>query len=62
MKIQKSSINQKFNNTISIMLCTGAAFVKKNFCLVAGIVSFDTAGLHLHIYFPYFRASHVMSH
>ena len=26
------------------MLCTG---VKKNFCLVARIISFDTAGLHL---------------
>ena len=29
------------------MLCTGATFVKKNSCLVARIVSFDTAGLHL---------------
>ena len=29
------------------MLCTGANFVKKNSCLVARIVSFDTAGLHL---------------
>ena len=32
---------------MSIMLCTGPAFVKKNSCLVARIVSFDTAGLHL---------------
>ena len=31
----------------SVMLCTGATFVKKNSCLVARIVSFDTAGLHL---------------
>ena len=29
------------------MLCTGATFVKKNSSLVARIVSFDTAGLHL---------------
>ena len=29
------------------MLCTGATFVKKNFYLVARIVSFDVAGLHL---------------
>ena len=32
---------------MSLMNCTGAAFVKKNSCLVARIVSFDTAGLHL---------------
>ena len=39
-----------------VMLCTRAAFVKKNSCLVARIVSFDTAGLHLltfHILEPY---------
>ena len=29
------------------MLCTGAIFVKKNSCLVAKIVLFDTAGLRL---------------
>ena len=32
---------------MSVMVCMGAAFVKKNSCLVARIVSFDTAGLHL---------------
>ena len=32
---------------MSIMLCTGAAFVKKTSCLIARILSFDTAGLHL---------------
>ena len=31
---------------MSVMLCTGAAFVKKNSCLVARIALFDTAGLH----------------
>ena len=39
-----------------VMLCTRAAFVKKNSCLVARIVSFDTTGLHLltfHILEPY---------
>ena len=37
-----SSINGKPNSTMSVMFCTGANFVKKNSCLVAGIVSFDT--------------------
>ena len=32
---------------MSIMLCTRATSVKKNSCLVAGIVSFNTTGLHL---------------
>ena len=31
---------------MSVMLCTGATFVKRNSCLVARKVSFDTAGLH----------------
>ena len=30
-----------------VVLCTGATFVKKSSCIVARIVSFDTAGLHL---------------
>ena len=47
INIQESNINQKSNNTMSVMLCTGATFLKKNSCLVARIVSFDTAGLHL---------------
>ena len=56
---EMSSINQKSNKTMSVMLCTGATFVKKNSCLVARIVSFDTAVLHLLTfrisvyYFPY---------
>ena len=29
------------------LCCTGAAFVDKNSCLVARIISFDTAGFHL---------------
>ena len=45
--IQKTSINQESINTLSVMLCTAATFVKKNSGLVARIVSFDTAGLHL---------------
>ena len=32
---------------MSVMLCTGATFVKKNSCLVVRIVSFDIAGLRL---------------
>ena len=47
INIPGSSINQKPNSTMSVMLCTGATFVKKNSCLVARIVSFDTVGLHL---------------
>ena len=37
-----SSINEKLNNIMSVTLCTGAAFVKENSCLVARIVSFIT--------------------
>ena len=44
---QGSSINQKPNSKKSVMLCTGATFVKKNSCLVVRIVSFNTVGLHL---------------
>ena len=56
---------------MSVMLCTGATFVKKNSCLVARIVSFDTAGLDIltfHILEPYpFKENkldlhHVISH
>ena len=56
---------------MSVLLCTGAAFVKKNSCLVARIVSFDTAGVHLltfRILEPYpskdieVDLSHVISH
>ena len=56
---------------MSVMLCTGVTFVKKNSCLVARIGSFDTAGLHLptlHILESYPSKdierdlSHVISH
>ena len=69
--IQDSSINQQSNDTMSVMFCMGATFVKKNSCLVARIVSFDTAGLHLltfRILEPYpskdieLDLSHVISH
>ena len=68
---RRECINQKSNNTMSVMLCTGATFLKKNSCLVARIVSFDAAGLHLltfRILEPYpskdyeFDLSHVISH
>ena len=32
---------------MSVMLCARATFVKKNYCLVAKLASFDTADLHL---------------
>ena len=56
---------------MSVMLCTGATFVKKNSCQVARIVTFDTAGLHVltfRILEPYpsknieLDPSHVISH
>ena len=47
INIQGSSINQKPNSTMSVMLCAGATFVKKNSCLNGRIVSFDTVALHL---------------
>ena len=47
VNIQESSMNQKSSNTMSVMLCKGAAFVKKNSCLVTRIVLFDTVGLNL---------------
>ena len=56
---------------MSVMLCRGAAFVKKNSYLVATVVTFDTAGLNLltfGILEPYpskdieLDPSHVMSH
>ena len=42
-KIPGSSINEKPNSTMPVMLCTGTTFLKKNPCLVARIFSFDTA-------------------
>ena len=63
--------NQKTNSAMSVMLCTGANFAKKNSCLVARIVLYYTAGLHLltfHISEPYLSKdiglglSHVISH
>ena len=47
MNIQESSINQKSNNTMSVIICTGVNFVKRNSCLISRIVLFDTAGLYL---------------
>ena len=37
-----SSITEKPNSTMSVMLYMGATFVKENSCLVARIVSFVT--------------------
>ena len=45
--IQGSKINQKSNNTISVMLFTESTFVKKKSLLVARIVLCDAVGLHL---------------
>ena len=43
INIPGSSIKEKLNESMSVMLCIGATFVKKNSSLVARIVSFDTA-------------------
>ena len=68
-EIKGSYINKKPNDTV--ILCTGATFVKKTFCLVARIVPFDTVCFHLltfRILEPYpfkdiaLDVSHVMSH
>ena len=39
--------NKKTNSAMSIMLCTGANFAKKNSCFVGRIVPCYTTGLHL---------------
>ena len=46
-EIKGSSISKKPNSAMSVILCTGDTFVKKNSCLVARIAPFDTVGLHL---------------
>ena len=70
-KFGRISLMKKNNNTMSVMLCAGVTFVMKNSCLVARIVLFDTAGLHLltfGILEPYpskdieLDLSHVISH
>ena len=70
-EIKGSSASKKPNSTLSVMLCTGATFVKNNSCLVARIVPFDTVRLHLltfRILEPYpsknvaLDLSHVISH
>ena len=47
MNIQETKMNEKTNNAMSVMLCKGAAFVKKTSWLVARIFLLDTSGLHL---------------
>ena len=54
-----------------VILCTGANFVEKNYCLIARIVTFGTAGMY-HLFFrilePYpskdieLNLSHVISY
>ena len=47
---------------MSVMPCTRATFVKKNSCLVARIVTFDTAGLHLLVFRILSLISVMLSH
>ena len=63
--LKGSSINKKPNSSMSVMLCTGATFVKNSSCLVARIVPFDTVALHLltfHILEPYPSIALDLSH
>ena len=56
INISGSSINQTPNRTISVILCSGATFVKKNSRLGPRLVSFDIVCLHLltfHFLEPY---------
>ena len=46
-EIKESIISGKSRSTMLDMLCTGATFANKNSFLVARIVPFDVAGLHL---------------
>ena len=46
---------------MSVTLCTRATFVKKNSCLVARIVPFDTVGLHPLTFRIALDLSHVIS-
>ena len=46
-ELKGNSVNKKSSSTMLVMLCMGATFVKKNSCLVARIIPFDTVGLHL---------------
>ena len=47
MNILGSSIKQKPNSAMSVMLCTGVTFAKKNSCVASRVVSFDIVALHL---------------
>ena len=46
-EIKGNSISKKPNSIMLVMLCAGATFIKKNSCLVARKVPFDTVDLHL---------------
>ena len=46
-EMKKNSISKKPTSAMSVMLCTGATFPKKNSFLVARIVSFNTVALDL---------------
>ena len=47
INIHGGSINEKPKSGMSGMICAGVTIFKKNSCLVARIVSFDTVGLCL---------------
>ena len=46
-KFRRAALIKKTNNKMSVMLCAGVTFVKRNIYLVARIVSVDTASLNL---------------
>ena len=53
-EIKGSNINKKPNSTMSIILCTGTNFVKKNSYFVARYKDRSASA-----YFPYFRVIHI---
>ena len=53
INIQESSIKQKFNNAMSVMLCTNSTFVRKNSCLVARIVWLIILQIHNYLLFVF---------
>ena len=63
MNNQGSIVDQKPNSTMSVIICTGVTFLKKNSCLVTRIVSFHTVVLHLltfRILEPYYHINEIV--
>ena len=62
INIHETNINQKSNNTMSVILCMGTVFIKKNQCLVARIVLFYTVDLLIFRSLEPYPLSTMLSH